>query len=55
MEKVVTGLQSYSTSPASDSSVSFNEETSPHYSEKDSVSEREEEEREKRERDWGNS
>lgn len=27
----MTGLQSYNTSPASGSSVSFNEETSPHY------------------------
>lgn len=31
VEKVVTGLQRYNTSPASGFSVSFNEETSPYY------------------------
>ncbi|KAI9542724.1 hypothetical protein NQZ68_017735 [Dissostichus eleginoides] len=33
VEKMVTGLQSYNTSPASGFPVSFNEETSPHYTE----------------------
>lgn len=35
VEKMVTGLQSYNTSPASGFSVSFNEETSPHYTERE--------------------